>query len=236
MKDIVKRQEESYDGNETGTSDAYSIRNDSLLKNTRTRSCGLYAKTGNELLEWQQLLQCDIMAVNDDGLWMHQKYGYSVPRRNGKSENVLAALPMGTEKRRKNSIHGTQSNNITRSVGAAGSNVRKAGIKISSSFKAFGKEHLYTSDGGVVEFRTRTSSGGLGEGYDVLIIDEAQEYTEAQETSLKYIVSDSENPQTIMLGTPPTAVSAGTVFTNVGRQYLPAGDLTLDGRNGRLKT
>ena len=37
----------------------------------------LYAKTGNELLEWQQLLQCDIMAVNDDGLWMHQKYGYS---------------------------------------------------------------------------------------------------------------------------------------------------------------
>lgn len=30
----------------------------------------LYAKTGNELLEWQQLLQCDIMAVNDDGLWM----------------------------------------------------------------------------------------------------------------------------------------------------------------------
>ena len=69
----------------------------------------LYAKTGNELLEWQQLLQCDIMAVNDDGLWMHQKYGYSVPRRNG-----------------KNSIHGTQSNNITRSVGAAGSNVRKS--------------------------------------------------------------------------------------------------------------
>ena len=27
----------------------------------------LYAKTGNELLEWQQLLQCDIMAVNDYG-------------------------------------------------------------------------------------------------------------------------------------------------------------------------
>ena len=50
----------------------------------------LYAKTGNELLEWQQLLQCDIMAVNEDGLWVHQKYGYSVSRRNGKSENVLA--------------------------------------------------------------------------------------------------------------------------------------------------
>ena len=44
LKDIVKRQEESYDGNETGTSDAYSIRNDSLLKNTRTRSCGTVRK------------------------------------------------------------------------------------------------------------------------------------------------------------------------------------------------
>jgi hypothetical protein len=44
MKDIVKRQEESYDGNETGTSDAYSIRNDSLFKNTRTRSCGTVRK------------------------------------------------------------------------------------------------------------------------------------------------------------------------------------------------
>ena len=50
----------------------------------------LYALTGNNLLEWQQLLQCDIMAINDEGLWVHQKYGYSVPRRNGKSENVLA--------------------------------------------------------------------------------------------------------------------------------------------------
>ena len=96
----------------------------------------------------------------------------------------------------------------------------KARINISSSFKAFGKEHLYTGDGGVVEFRTRTSSGGLGEGYDVLIIDEAQEYTEAQETSLKYIVSDSDNPQTIMLGTPPTVVSAGTVFVKYRETVL----------------
>ena len=42
----------------------------------------LYKKTGNELLEWQQLIACDIMAVNKEGLWVHQKYGYSVPRRN----------------------------------------------------------------------------------------------------------------------------------------------------------
>jgi phage terminase large subunit-like protein len=89
-----------------------------------------------------------------------------------------------------------------------------------SSFKAFGKEHLYCEGGGEIEFRTRTSSGGLGEGYDTLIIDEAQEYTPEQETALKYVVTDSANPQTIMFGTPPTAISAGTVFPNYRKTVL----------------
>lgn len=66
--------------------------------------------------------------------------------------------------------------------------------------------------GAVVNFRTRSSKGGLGEGYDLLIIDEAQEYTEDQASALKYIVSASDNPQTIYLGTPPTPQSSGTVF------------------------
>lgn len=180
----------------------------------------LYAETGSELLEWQQLLVCDIMAVNAEGLWIHQKYGYSVPRRNGKSENVLARCLWGLKngERILYTAHRTTTSHavwerLERMCG-------KAGINISSSFKAFGKEHLYTNDGGVIEFRTRTSSGGLGEGYDLLIIDEAQEYTEAQETSLKYVVSDSKNPQTIMLGTPPTVVSAGTVFVKYRETVL----------------
>jgi phage terminase large subunit-like protein len=88
----------------------------------------------------------------------------------------------------------------------------KADVTVESSFRAFGKEHLYCEGDAVIEFRTRTSTGGLGEGFDLLIIDEAQEYTPEQETALKYVVSDSDNPQTIMLGTPPTAISAGTVF------------------------
>lgn len=172
----------------------------------------LYAETGNELLEWQQLLEYDIMAVNDDGLWIHQKYGYSVPRRNGKSENVLSRCLWGLKNGERilyTAHRATTSHAVWERLNRM---CEKAGIPIKSSFKAFGKEHLYTVDGGVIEFRTRTSSGGLGEGYDLLIIDEAQEYTEAQETTLKYIVSDSKNPQTIMLGTPPTVVSAGTVF------------------------
>jgi phage terminase family protein len=46
-----------------------------------------------------------------------------------------------------------------------------------------------------------------------MIIDEAQEYTTEQESALKYTVTDSDNPITVMCGTPPTPVSSGTVFT-----------------------
>lgn len=187
-----------------------------ILPYTKTKgqeASDIYNKTGNTLLEWQELLNYDIMAVNDDGLWIHQKFGYAVSRRNGKSENVLARCLWGL----KHGEHILYTAHRTSTTHAIWTRLDKmcedAKIEISSSYKAMGKEHLYTEEGdGRIEFRTRTNSGGLGEGYDLLIIDEAQEYTEAQETSLKYVVSDSDNPQTIMIGTPPTVVSAGTVF------------------------
>lgn len=34
------------------------------------------------------------------------------------------------------------------------------------------------------------------------------------------LMSDSENPQTLMCGTPPTPISAGTVFTNYRNEIL----------------
>lgn len=74
--------------------------------------------------------------------------------------------------------------------------------------------------GGLASFRTRTSKGGLGEGYDLLIIDEAQEYQNDQETTLKYVVSSSPNSQMIFCGTPPTMVSSGTVFTHMRENIL----------------
>lgn len=180
----------------------------------------IYNSTGNELMEWQVLLDYDIMAIDKDGLWIHQKFGYSVPRRNGKSENVLVRCLWGL-KNGERILYTAHRTTTSHAVWERLDRMcAKAGIDINSSYKAFGKEHLYTGDGGVIEFRTRTSSGGLGEGYDLLIIDEAQEYTEAQETTLKYVVSDSKNPQTIMLGTPPTVVSAGTVFVKYRETVL----------------
>jgi len=180
----------------------------------------LYNASEHDALEWQAALTCDIMAVNDDGLWIHQKFGYSVPRRNGKSEMALARCIWGL-KNGERILYTAHRASTAHSIWERLSRLcAKVDIPIDSSFRAFGKEHLYTADGGVIEFRTRTSTGGLGEGYDLLIVDEAQEYTPEQETALKYVVTDSANPQTIMFGTPPTAISAGTVFPNFRKNIL----------------
>ena len=180
----------------------------------------LYNGTEKSVLEWQEALTYDIMAVNDEGLWAHQKFGYSVPRRNGKSEMVLMRCLWGLKNSERilyTAHRASTSHSVWERLGRL---CEKSDINVESSFRAFGKEHLYCENDGVIEFRTRTSTGGLGEGYDLLIIDEAQEYTPEQETALKYVVTDSLNPQTIMLGTPPTAISAGTVFPKFRKRVL----------------
>ena len=48
----------------------------------------LYNKSSRKAREWQEILIYDIMAQNEDGLWVHTKFGYELPRRNGKGEII----------------------------------------------------------------------------------------------------------------------------------------------------
>jgi hypothetical protein len=48
----------------------------------------LYNQTGRKTQEWQEILTYDIMVRTDTGLWLHTKFGYSVPCRNVKNEIV----------------------------------------------------------------------------------------------------------------------------------------------------
>lgn len=188
----------------------------------------IYNRSGRTALEWQTQQVYDIMAVNEDGLWVHMKYGYAVPRRNGKTEIVeirsLWGLPHG-ERILYTAHRTTTSHSMWEKVVNA---LADAGYVEGVDFKTtkqMGLEHIEWLDGSkaVMNFRTRSSKGGLGEGYDLLIIDEAQEYTDDQASALKYVVTDSQfvhGPQTIMLGTPPTAVSSGTVFVKYRKDTL----------------
>ena len=172
----------------------------------------LYNKSGNTAQDWQALLSYDIMAVNDDGLWVHTKFGFAVSRRNGKTEilTIRSMLGLGRGERILHTAHLTDTAHVAWERLKA--RLEYLGIQIKVT-RGYGRESISIPEtGGVIDFRTRTSVGALGSGYDLLIIDEAQEYTKEQQTALNYVVSSSKNPQTIMCGTPPTAVSKGTVF------------------------
>lgn len=177
----------------------------------------IYEKTGLKSYPWQKNLVKSIMAVDEDSLWVHQKFGYSIPRRNGKTEIIYILELWGLH-------HGLNMLHTAHRISTSHSSfekvkkyLEKMGLTDGEDFnsiRAKGQERIELCEtGGVVQFRTRTSNGGLGEGFDLLIIDEAQEYTTEQESALKYTVTDSENPMTVMCGTPPTPVSSGTVFT-----------------------
>lgn len=179
-----------------------------------------YEKSGRKAQEWQKNILKHVYAINDDGLWTHTKFGYSLPRRNGKNEVVVIREMEGLHRGEKilHTAHRTTTSH------AAWERLCRlldqAGIEY-DSLRATGRERVeFPETGGRVEFRTRTTTGGLGEGFDTLIIDEAQEYTTDQESALKYTVTDSRNPQTIFCGTPPTPLSSGTVFVNFRNNTL----------------
>lgn len=184
----------------------------------------LYERTGLTCYAWQINLLTPIMAVDKNGLWVHQKFGYSIPRRNGKSE-ILYMLEIWGLHKGLNILHTAHRISTSHSsFEKVKRYLEKMGYVDGEDFnsiRAKGQERIELYEtGGVVQFRTRTSNGGLGEGFDLLIIDEAQEYTTEQESALKYTVTDSDNPMTIMCGTPPTPVSSGTVFTKFRQSCL----------------
>lgn len=180
----------------------------------------LYEKTGRSAQEWQSFLLEHIMARNEDDLWTHTKFGYSLPRRNGKNEIIaireLWGLIQG--ERILHTAHRTTTSHTAweRLLML----LDKAKIDY-TSLRASGRERIDLKETeGRIEFRTRSSKGGLGEGFDLLVIDEAQEYTPDQESALKYVVTDSQNPQTLFCGTPPTPLSSGTIFMDLRKSAL----------------
>lgn len=179
-----------------------------------------YELSGRTAQEWQINLVKHIYATNDDGLWVHTKFGYSLPRRNGKNE-IVAIREMQGLKDGEQVLHTAHRTTTSHTAWERLCKLLdKAGIEY-ESLRATGRERVELPEtGGRVEFRTRTTLGGLGEGFDLVVIDEAQEYTSDQESALKYTVSDSKNPQTIMCGTPPTPLSSGTVFVDFRNDTL----------------
>ncbi len=196
-----------------------------------------YEEGGRKCQEWQQSLLANILAKDDDGLWIHLKFGYEVPRQNGKGEVLLIRERYGIERGERilHTAHKTSTSHsaymkLKKNLDDSGyvelgrkKKDRVIPEKCYKATKQYGLEEIRIGadeDGGRIVFRTRTESGGIGESFDTLVIDEAQEYTAAQESALQYTIAASPNPQTILTGTPPTPQSKGDVYVAYRKDCL----------------
>lgn len=186
--------------------------------------------------KWQRDVLDDWLAVDDDGTLIHSYCVLEVPRQNGKTGVSDPRETWGLVKRGEKILHTAQEFQTAKK--AFDRLRRKFGTRKNDAFAEFPElnalvDHYTTSAGQMVldltngahiEFRTRGNNSDMGRGgtFDLVVIDEAQAYTEAQDAALAPLNSaaPSGSPQTILMGTPPLiAGDKGQVFLRSIRRF-----------------
>ena len=191
-----------------------------------------YASTdGAEVVEWfdsmgyssypcqehEMLLFC---ARDANGDFAYRTICISKPRQNGKS---YSARNYSVDKAAVEGMnvcysahHSKTTHKMFKEVLAIFEGDEELRLMLADVSRARGFEGIWLTNGGCIEFFTRStrSGGGRGTTYDIIVVDEAQEMTEDEQDAIKptQIASDSGDPQMILIGTPPGPTCAGTVF------------------------
>lgn len=188
---------------------------------------------GINLLPWEKSILYRWMAVelDEDGnwKWVNTDCGLLVPRQNGKSELLIARIIGGMIFLGEALIYTAQSDNTVEGIKRR---VQRFFYDSETEIRdmltdEFDKEpktldYVELRNRGRCVFRTRTRTNGLGATNDVLLLDEDQEESDAQQEALLPTISagKSQNHQTIRVGTPPSGGGTGTVFVRMRRNVL----------------
>lgn len=188
---------------------------------------------GIKLKPWQKAILYRWLAVeqDEDGSWkwVNTDCGLLVPRQNGKSELFIARIIGGMVFLGEALIYTAHSDNTV-------SEIKRRVLRFfydaeeemrDMLTEEFDKEpksldYIELRNRGRCVFRTRTRTNGLGTTNDVLLLDEDQEETDAQQEALLPTISSgkSQNHQTIRAGTPPTGGAKGTVFLRIRKNVI----------------
>ena len=167
---------------------------------------------------WQQLVLDDWLAVKD-GRLVHSLCLLPVPRQNGKTGVCDPRETWGLVWRGEQILHTAQEfqtaqkafNRLRKKFGMCKNDPLADFPELNALVDRYttsaNQMVLDLKNGGHIEFRTRGNGSDMGRGgtFDLVVIDEAQSYTNEQDASLSPLNSaaPSGSPQTILMGTVP---------------------------------
>lgn len=196
---------------------------------------GTWAKTrGGEAVEMfesygrryygSQKLEMDVFFARDeDGMFAAMSIGITKPRQNGKSFAVRDYATWMAAVEGKSVLYSAHEGKTVRKMFKEIVDFLEShedfSDEVESIYRAGGYEGIYFKNGACIEFQTRTNAGGRGGTYAVIIFDEAQELTTAQQDAVLPTASAAgeidegdADPQMIYIGTVPGPTCQGTVF------------------------
>lgn len=183
--------------------------------------------------EWQRLILNDWLAIDENGKLLNSLCVLPVPRQNGKTGVCDPRETWGLVKRGEAILHTAQEyqtakkafDRLREKFGECKNDPYAKFPELNALVKKYttsaNQMVLDLKNGAHIEFRTRGNNSDMGRGgtFDLVVIDEAQSYTDAQDAALSPLNSaaPSGSPQTILMGTvpDPTAQYKGEKFAKI---------------------
>ena len=217
--------------------------------------CGSYSRTegafavamanayGLAPYPWQQTVLNDWLALDDSGHLLNNLCVLAVQRQNGKTGACDPRETWGLIRRGEAILHTAQEyqtakkafDRLREKFGDRKNDPHAKYPELNALVKKYttsaNQMVLDLKNGAHIEFRTRGANSDMGRGgtFDLVVIDEAQSYTDAQDAALSPLNSAAPtgSPQTILMGTVPDPSTAykGEKFASI-RKSLHADPYT----------
>ena len=182
---------------------------------------------------WQQMILNDWLALDDKGKLLNSLCVVPVPRQNGKTGIIEPRETWGLVHRGEWILHTAHEyqtaligfNRLRAKFGERKNDPHAKYPELNALVKRYTTSSnqmvLDLKNGAHIEFRTRGNNDDVGRGgtFDLVVVDEAQSYTDEQDAALSPLNSAAPtgSPQFIMAGTvpKPTSVFKGEKFASI---------------------
>ncbi|MFI8660118.1 hypothetical protein ACIGKR_09015 [Rhodococcus qingshengii] len=198
------------------------------------------AKYGLVADRWQALVLDDWLAFRPDGKWACSRCGLSVPRQNGKNGVIEIRELFGMVELGEHILHTAHEVKTARKAfkrlkhffgekpNDPSAKFPELNALVVELRNTNGQEAIVLSNGGSIEFVSRSKGSARGFTIDIVVMDEAQELSNDAFEALGPTTRSAplKNRQFIYTGTPPGPKNNGEVFTRHRT-------LTMEGKKSR---